>query len=177
MRQKAFTATFGGDRLSGFPWTGLGRVIDATSEEVLSNECRCDGALVAEPGVRVRGYLVRFGEEQRRVHVINGEVRDGEAGAILWTEDEDVPREFWNEVRALRADELDAIERNSTTLQLERLAAGHNVETLLEMEPNDPARGIAALMVERNAPDEDAPAEAAKTPTGHGGEPSERAGG
>ena len=155
----------------------MGRPVEGAAEDVLSNVCRCDGALVGEPTVRVRGHLVRFSEEQRQVHVLNEELRKNEARAILWTIDEDMPTEFWDEVRALRADEIDTIERNSTTVQLERLAADHSVDTLHRMPLDDPGRGIAALMVERNASDEDAWAEPAQTRTEQPDETADLAGG
>ena len=178
MRRTARTPTFGGDRLCVFPWTGVGRLVDdAEAEEVLSNECRCDGTLVAEPGVRVRGYLLRFSREQREVHRANGHIGAAECGAILWTEDEDVPRVFWDEVRALERPGIEIIERNSTTVQLRRLAAGHGVESVGRMAPDDPARGIAALMIERKAPDDEQTEEEPNASTERSGKGSRPAAG
>ncbi len=152
MRTPSLVDAFGTDLLQGMPWTDVGERVDDTEQaEDRANECRNFGRWFGEPMVRIRGCLLRPDDERRSALIEEALIAGHHAGAVLWTEDTDFPEEFDDEVRLLTADEADLIERNSLTLQLERLRDAHTAESAAALPAGGPLRGVVGLLLERKA--------------------------
>ena len=151
MRTRSKIPTFGVDLLQDLPWTDVGeQVAEGEDFDQLSIECVNYGRIVAEPGHVVRGFLLRFDTELDAALHENGQIADRHAGAIYWTDKLDMP-EIVNHVYLLSNEEIDLIERNSLSLQLEKLRNAHTAESVSGLQDDDPVRGLLSLLLERDA--------------------------
>lgn len=151
MRTQSRIPAFGVDLLQDLPWTDVGEeVAEGEDFDQLSIECVNYGRIVAEPGHVVRGFLLRFDTELHAALHENGQIADRHAGAIYWNDNLDMP-EIVNHVYLLSDEEVDLIERNSLSLQLEKLRDTHTPESVATLQDDDPVRGVLSLLLERDA--------------------------